>query len=64
MTMKNCGNMTVNYEWKFAEEDAKEKNKNPQEDHIRINEVFDILPLNGSLSPGEVEIVEFIYNAF
>jgi len=56
--------MTVNYEWKFAEEDAKEKNKNPQEDHIRINEVFDILPLNGSLSPGEVEIVEFIYNAF
>lgn len=31
---------------------------------IPINEVFDILPLSGFLKPGEVESVEFVYNAF
>ena len=29
-----------------------------------ITEVFDILPLSGYLQPGEVERVEFVYNAF
>jgi len=31
---------------------------------VPINEVFDILPLSGHLLPGEVENVEFVYNAF
>ena len=31
---------------------------------VPINEVFDILPLSGYLEPGEVEQVEFVYNAF
>lgn len=30
---------------------------------VPINEVFDILPLNGILEPGETEMVEFIYHA-
>jgi len=31
---------------------------------VPINEVFDILPLSGHLLPGEIENVEFVYNAF
>lgn len=31
---------------------------------VPINEVFDILPLSGYLESGEVEQVEFVYNAF
>ena len=54
--------MPVFYEWKFADED--QISSNPQGDDIRINEVFDILPLNGLLNPGQIETVEFIYNAF
>lgn len=37
---------------------------NQQSFAIPINEVFDILPLSGYLQPGEVESVEFVYNAF
>ena len=29
-----------------------------------MNEVFDILPLNGNLDPGEIETVEFIFNSY
>ena len=60
--MRNSGIMPVFYEWKFADED--QISSNPQGDDIRINEVFDILPLNGLLNPGQIETVEFIYNAF
>ena len=35
-----------------------------QQISIPINEVFDILPLSGYLNAGEVEQVEFVYNAF
>ena len=30
---------------------------------VPINEIFDILPLSGSLEPGEIENVEFVFNA-
>lgn len=70
--MQNISEMALNYEWTFVEEEvigvgAGSLNSThslgggPQS--IPINEIFDILPLSGYLEPGQVEDVEFVYNA-
>ena len=50
----------------LLEDDPKNK-KNAREgaerNVIPINEIFDILPMNGSLAPGESETVEFVFHA-
>jgi hypothetical protein len=57
--MKNISVMPITYVWKFAEpEDDMEYSE------IAMNEVFDILPLNGELEPGQIEDVEFIFNSY
>lgn len=55
--MTNNSKMAVNYEWSFQEEEAYSTQG------IRLNEIFDILPLAGCLQPGETENVEFIFYA-
>lgn len=56
--MTNVSEMNVDYEWSFLEEN----NMNEEDDqHIPINEIFDILPLNGTLEPNMSETVEFVY---
>lgn len=51
--------MPITYVWKFAEpEDDMEYSE------IAMNEVFDILPLNGELEPGQIEDVEFCFNSY
>jgi len=58
MKMTNVSEMNVEYEWSFLDE-----NKIAEDDdqNIPINEIFDILPLNGVLEPGMSETVEFVY---
>jgi hydrocephalus-inducing protein len=70
MLMKNISLMNVTYEWAFLEEEiiGEEEKMNISSNSmfpgsVPINEVFDILPLSGVLEPGQVEEVEFIYNA-
>lgn len=60
--VKNISVMSIFYEWKFAEPDDEKSIKAFK--NVAINEVFDILPLNGTLEAGEVEEVEFIFNSF
>jgi hypothetical protein len=62
ISVKNISVMSVFYEWKFAEPTEKRDIKAFK--NIAINEVFDILPLNGTLEAGEVEEVEFIFNSY
>jgi hydrocephalus-inducing protein len=57
MKMKNVSLMNVEYQWSFLDEENREDEK----ESIPINEIFDILPLNGTLEPGQVENVEFVY---
>ena len=59
--MTNISVMPIYYEWKFAESEEGEVGIY---NDIAINEVFDILPLNGNLEPGEIENVEFIFNSY
>jgi hypothetical protein len=56
--------MPLNYEWTFLEEiDEEMEESDVVNNRIAINEVFDILPLSGTLLPEEAEQVEFIFNA-
>jgi hydrocephalus-inducing protein len=41
----------------------RKKKKKKEREVIPINEIFDILPMNGYLAPGETERVEFVFNA-
>jgi hypothetical protein len=59
ITMKNISVMPITYVWKFAEPDI-----HSNYDDVAINEVFDILPLNGELEPDQIEDVEFIFNSY
>jgi len=73
LTMSNVGEMPLNYEWYFLEDHifrektAEELNgrsfRKKDKDIFTVNEIFDILPMNGYLAPGESETVEFLYNA-
>jgi len=54
-TMENKGEIAVEYEWFFVDEGKKYD--------FPINEVFDILPNNGTVEPGVKEKVEFTYYA-
>jgi hydrocephalus-inducing protein len=56
MKMKNVSKMNVEYMWSFLDEESREG-----KDTIPINEIFDILPLNGTLEPNQIEQVEFVY---
>ena len=79
MVMQNISEMALNYEWTFIDEliqreslgvslnesqlsPTKKKGSNTRNTY-KINEIFDILPMNGILNPGETEQVEFMYNA-
>ena len=57
LTMKNTSLMPLNYCWYFAEQVDSESSETP------LNEVFDILPLRGTIEPEGEENVEFIYFA-
>lgn len=57
LIMKNVSVMPVDYCWFFADNSLKEETPEP------INEVFDILPLRGTIEPGNDEKVEFSYFA-
>ena len=63
MTLENISVMPVFYEWKFVDQSQKQGYKKHMAPPIPVNEVFDILPLNGTLHPGEIEDVEFIFNS-
>ena len=41
--------MALNYEWTFLSE---EHSIPEEQQHIQINEIFDILPLSGYMEPG------------
>jgi hydrocephalus-inducing protein len=60
VAMNNISEMPVTYEWAFVEEEGAEEGLSP----VPINEVFDILPLSGTLDPGCSEDVEFVYYAY
>lgn len=48
--------MPLNYEWTFLEEiDEDMEESDVVNNRIAINEVFDILPLSGTLLPDEAE---------
>jgi hydrocephalus-inducing protein len=73
LVLTNISEMPVNYEWSFLEEEQPMLNAVLEEDEGRkrkkrakaqpINEVFDILPVSGRLEPGQVENVEFTFQA-
>mmetsp|Transcript_3107 Transcript_3107/g.11897 ORF Transcript_3107/g.11897 Transcript_3107/m.11897 type:complete len:4490 (-) Transcript_3107:1724-15193(-) len=52
--MMNESKAVVNYNWTF---DVLEG----EHSHIRYNDYFDILPTQGSLQPGDVQNIQFIY---
>ena len=74
LVLTNVSKMPVNYEWSFLEEEQSNLNAVEEEDEnsrrkkkkakaLPINEVFDILPVSGKLEPGQVEHVEFTFQA-
>ena len=76
LNIQNVGEMPLTYDWSFLEgqiyrertaEEALEvmssKGRRREKDTFSINEVFDILPMNGTLKPGENDTVEFTFNA-
>ncbi len=78
LTLTNISEMAVAYEWSFLEEEITSLNAGKQEEEkkskkkkkgsskkkmLPINEVFDILPVSGTLLPGQTETVEFTYYA-
>jgi hydrocephalus-inducing protein len=70
INMQNISEMALNYEWTFVEEEVVgvgtgtiNSSNSIGGGAIPINEIFDILPLSGYLEPGQVEEVEFVYNA-
>lgn len=79
LTMKNVSEMKLDYEWTFIQEEIVYPPGTGGSNHLEsrdsqrqpttqvstpINEIFDILPLSGSLECGHEEQVEFVYNAF
>jgi hydrocephalus-inducing protein len=66
MKMVNVSEMSVHYEWSFLEDELNAGGETSEAQTNRtmgipINEVFDILPLNGTLEPNQSEQVEFVY---
>lgn len=66
LTMKNVSSLPVNYHWVFlppeesnALHDTKKAAKLPE--GVQINQVFDILPINGRLEPNEQQVVTITY---
>jgi len=47
--MKNTSVMPIEYEWKFSSETKFEVQDGVE---FQLNDIFDILPLNGTLNPG------------
>ena len=73
VTLKNVSDLEVVYAWEFVEETSnsiaevsEESNRQIRKDSprkkLRVNEIFDILPISGVLEPGEVETVEITYH--
>ncbi len=76
MTVQNVGEMALTYQWYFMDDTISRERtfaettepfgkslKKGEKEVYSVNEIFDILPMNGSLAPGESETVEFVYNA-
>lgn len=72
LTLTNISQMPVSYEWSFLEEETtslssrpaiEEKKKGKKRKKLPINEVFDILPVSGTLDRGQTETVEFTFYA-
>ena len=74
LTIKNTSVMDVQYEWSFIDiqmrninepimKSKKKKTPAKKEKKLKINEIFDILPVSGNLRPSEIETVEFTFNA-
>jgi hypothetical protein len=71
LDLTNISQMPVSYEWSFLEEETaslssrpiEEKKKGKKKKKLPINEVFDILPVSGTLGCGEGETVEFTFYA-
>lgn len=73
IVLTNISEMAVNYEWSFLEEEQSSPLKEQEESKSKknaiskkskmlpINEVFDILPVSGTLQPGQTETVEFTF---
>lgn len=61
MKMTNCSILDVIYDWNFIEEIN--MGEDVPESSDPINQLFDILPVKGKLSPGETETVEFSYHS-
>ena len=59
--MKNTSIMPIEFEWKFAEGELFRGMKDEQD--FQLNDIYDILPLNGILAPGATEKVDFIFSA-
>ena len=74
LRLKNANELPVQYHWEFLEEIIEEIKEEPEEEQkkivkksskskIPINDLFDILPINGVLQPGEEETVEVTFHA-
>lgn len=73
--MQNVGEMALNYTWYFLEDEIRREKtaenelnnskgfRRTQKEIYAVNEIFDILPTNGTLAPGEVQTMEFVFNA-
>ena len=72
LVLTNVSEMPVAYEWSFLEDapilDEQDeidnepgKKKKKKKKHLPINEVFDILPVSGTLLPNQTENIEFTY---
>jgi hydrocephalus-inducing protein len=58
LTMRNTSFMPLTYSWYFIEAPDC-----PEPSEVSLNEVFDILPLRGTIEPNSEEHVEFVYFA-
>jgi len=55
--------LDVNYDWSFLEYAEDDDVLVVPDKGYNLNDVFDILPINGVLRPGQVEHVEFSFKA-
>ncbi|CAK4295658.1 unnamed protein product [Aphanomyces euteiches] len=60
--VSNVSKVTTVFHWVFIEDEKESRAAaTAKRPYIPINQVFDILPIRGTLQPGETEIVEFIF---
>jgi len=57
--MTNTSNLDVLYDWSFLE-----FTEDDNDDEVyEKDQIFDIMPINGVLRPGQAEYIEFTFNA-